>query len=141
MADSYRSFHQWVLYDDDSPWSIYIPNTLYSKVNCNFLILYRVLIALGILCSQNSPLLADYIQKPSQGLANSYVSLIHFLIPYKSNIVITFSIILSTTGMIQLNQAFNGEYLALIFVFIGSILVAIGVICIFGVVDLNTGKK
>jgi multisubunit Na+/H+ antiporter MnhG subunit len=55
--------------------------------------------------------------------------------------VITFSIILSTTGMIQLNQAFNGEYLASIFVFIGSILVAIGVICIFGVVDLNTGKK
>lgn len=53
------------------------------------LCILRVLIALGILCSQNSPLLADYIQKPSQGLANSY-----------SNIVITFSIILSTTGMI-----------------------------------------
>jgi hypothetical protein len=59
----------------------------------------------------------------------------------KTNIVITFSIILSTTGMIQLNQAFNGEYLASIFLFIGSILVAIGVICIFGIKDLNTGKR
>lgn len=64
-----------------------------------------------------------------------------FFNPIQSNIVITFSIILSTTGMIQLNQAFNGEYLGSIFVFIGSILVAIGVICIFGVVDLNSGKR
>ena len=76
MADCNRSFHQWVLYDDDSTWKIDLPNTLHLKVIYICLKIFRVLIALGILCSQNSPLLADYIQKPSQGLANSYVSLI-----------------------------------------------------------------
>lgn len=59
----------------------------------------------------------------------------------QSNIVITFSIIFSTTGMIQLNQAFNGEYLGSIFVLIGSILLVIGVICIFGIVEIKQKRS
>jgi hypothetical protein len=39
--------------------------------------------------------------------------------------------------MIQVNQAFNGEYLGWIFVLIGSIVVLIGILCIFGILDLK----
>lgn len=34
---------------------------------------FRVLVATGIVCALNSPLLADYIWPTSHGLANSYV--------------------------------------------------------------------
>ena len=47
--------------------------SLHTQVRFNFMNGFRVLVATGIVCALNSPLLADYIWPNSHGLANSYV--------------------------------------------------------------------
>lgn len=54
-----------------------VSNTLHTQVRFNLMIGFRVLVATGIVCALNSPLLADYIWPNSHGLANSYVPLIY----------------------------------------------------------------
>ena len=64
-------------------WCEYRPHTLatchsfsdslHTQVRFNFMNVFRVLVATGIVCALNSPLLADYIWPNCHGLANSYV--------------------------------------------------------------------
>jgi len=52
-----------------------VSDSLHTQVRFKLINDYRVLVATGIVCALNSPLLADYIWPNSHGLANSYVLL------------------------------------------------------------------
>eukprot|EP00347_Sterkiella_histriomuscorum_P002032 403369737 len=91
-----------------------------------YLCIFKVLVAVGVLPAMNSPLIPDYIEKRSQGLANSY-----------SNIVITFATIISTSLVIQLQFVMDLKYC---FLLIGCIVLVSVPLLLIGIKDLKYQK-
>lgn len=95
----------------------------FTSIYPAFLIL-RTLICMGTVIGLNLPLLPDYVQKGSLGLANAY-----------NEVVITIAFILASTGLYDINDYISDQKYVY-FGFGGSIIV-IALFLIYGIKDIK----
>eukprot|EP00347_Sterkiella_histriomuscorum_P021247 403334683 len=98
----------------------------FTQVYPSFLIM-RIFMSLGIIPGVNTPLLPDYVNEKSLGLANAY-----------QNVTGAIAIIFASTGLIEISKR---EDIKWIFVGIGTYTMVVGLVLFFGIKDVNKQKK
>ena len=93
----------------------------FKELYPQFLVL-RILLGLGTIVAVNIPLLPDYVQKQSMGLANAYIS-----------ITILLANVSGSYGLFKVSKLVNP---GTIYIILGSVTIVTGLLIIIGIKDV-----